>query len=394
MTPTTLPSAARSLEKCAAHAGSPISAQSRKRRATLPTPTGVSYDSAARVLRFGSAVDDPGLAAARMTLRGGEANAEARVAMAAARAALTALSAQKMADYVPDLPAEQLDAIRPFVEDAVALALPQTKYSVEALLGPSIHFAYWAVFVVGADLDATIIFNRELIEHYVRENLPELSEGTRRNYRAWLFRVAEAVNPEANPRNPMPLNERTLESPYDDNELVALDRWAAGQRTAYMRRGASTLISLGAGAGLTTAEIASLRRESVSVSPDRVVTITVTNDGRARSITLRARYEKSLAKTILDLPSAAFVFLPNRTSTETNVVSAFVSRTSRPTGTPTVRVRRLRNTWLVQQMTDRVDVFTLMEAAGLQSLESISRLASYVPRPSDEARASQLRGKK
>jgi hypothetical protein len=39
-------------------------------------------------------------------------------------------------------------------------------------------------------------------------------------------------------------------------------------------------------------------------------------------------------------------------------------------------------------------VFTLMEAAGLQSLESISRLAIFVPRPSDDDRTAQLRGKK
>jgi hypothetical protein len=45
-------------------------------------------------------------------------------------------------------------------------------------------------------------------------------------------------------------------------------------------------------------------------------------------------------------------------------------------------------------MANRVDVLTLMEAAGLKSLESISRLASFVPRPSDQERIEQLRGTK
>ncbi|MCY7287249.1 MAG: hypothetical protein LH624_03110, partial [Cryobacterium sp.] len=94
------------------------------------------------------------------------------------------------------------------------------------------------------------------------------------------------------------------------------------------------------------------------------------------------------------VPMGAFVFLPKRTRAENDIVSAFVARSSTPAGSPTIRARRLRNTWLVDLMTDRVDVFTLMEAAGLQSLESISRLAIFVPRPSATDRAAQLRGKK
>ena len=352
------------------------------------------YDSADRVLRFGGTSDEPTVAAARMTLRPGQATEESRAAMAAARAAMPPATAKRMADYDPELPAEHVRTIRTFVEDAVALTLPKTSYSVETLLGPSMHFAYWAVNVVGADLDATIIFNRELIEHYVRQAMPGLEEGTRRNHRAWLFRVAEAVNPEANPRNPMPLNERRLETPYTEDECADLDRWAAGQGTPYMRRGATVLIALGAGAGLTSAEIATLRRDSVTVSPDRVVIINVTNEGRVRTVPVAARYEKSLAKAIKDLPGESLVFLPKRASTEKDVVSAFVGRSSRPDGTPTVRARRLRNTWLVQHLSNRVDVSTLMQAAGLLSLESISRLAGFVPRLSDDARTAQLRGKK
>jgi len=53
-------------------------------------------------------------------------------------------------------------------------------------------FVHWSVFVVGCELDAEIIFDRDLIDTYVREALPaNLVPGTRRNYRAWILRVAE-----------------------------------------------------------------------------------------------------------------------------------------------------------------------------------------------------------
>ena len=372
---------------------SPLSARPSASHTGLPVHA-AACDTLAEILRFGTANHDPQLAAARTMLRGGEVSADAQAAMASIRAAMPASAVKMMVDYTPDLPAENVAQIRAFVEDAVAMALPQTTYTVETLLRPTMHFIYWAVFVVGAEQDATVAFQRELIEHYVRETMSNLTEGTRRNYRTWLFRVAEAVNPEANPHNPMPLNQRALDTPYTSGELALLDGWAAGQSTAYSRRAATTLVALGAGAGLSSREIAFLRNDAVTIGDDRSVTINIAEGGRPRQIPVAARYEKALTKAVKGMPGERFVFLPQRTRTKNDVVSAFVARTSRPTGTPTVRVQRLRNTWLVQQMTNRVDVLTLMEAAGLKSLESISRLASFVPRPTEQARIAQLRGTK
>ena len=349
-------------------------------------------DTLAEILRFGTANHDPRLAAARTTLRGGEVSADAQAAMASIRAAMPASAVKMMVDYTPDLPVEYVDQIRTFVENAVAMALPKTSYAAKTLLSPAMRFTYWAVFVAGAEQDATAVFQRELIEYYVRETMGELREGTRRNNRAWLFRVAEAVNPETNPRNPMPLNQRGMDTPYTSGELDILDGWAAGQGTAYSRRAATTLVALGAGAGLSSREIALLRNDAIILAADRSVTIRITEEGCPRHIPVAARYEKALTKAVKGIQGERFVFLPQRTRTGNDVVSSFVARTSRPTGTPTVRVQRLRNTWLVQQMTNRVDVLTLMEAAGLKSLESISRLASFVPRPSDTERTAQLRG--
>jgi integrase len=362
--------------------------------------SGVTYDSAAELLRFGDCSDDPRIAAARMTLGRGSVHDDAREAMKVIRGEMSAATARKLADYVPALPAGDIQKIRTFVEDAVVLALPQTQYSVETLLRPCMRFVYWAVFVVGCPLDATVVFDRELIEEYIRSAAPRrddgspLTDGTLRNYRAWIFRVAEAVNPEKNPRRALPLNARSMDEPYNAEELVALGRWAAGQGTPYMRQAANTLIALGAGAGLSSGEIALLRAESITVSENGLVTIEVVDGDRVRHVVVVAKYEKRLAKAVRKIPAGAFLFLPKRTRADNDIVSAFVARSSTPPGSPTIRVRRLRNTWLVRQLTNRVDVFTLMEAAGLQSLESISRLAIFVPRPSDDDRTAQLRGKK
>ena len=223
--------------------------------------------------------------------------------MAEFRASAHPDAIERLQNYVPSIPSAHAAQIRQFVADAVTLTLPQTAYSVDALVGPVTGFVYWAVFVVGSDLDAGIIFDRELIESYVRDELPAThSDGTRRNYRAWITRVAEAVNPDRNPRAPMPMNARSMDAPYTDDELIALDRWAAGQRTAYLRENAAVLAALGIGGGLTSIEIAQLTREAVTVHDDGMVEIHVSVKGEfKRRVIITAAWERILADHVTDM---------------------------------------------------------------------------------------------
>jgi hypothetical protein len=355
----------------------------------------VTYDTSARILRFGNIREDTQLILARTTLSAGtDVTDDARAAMNDFRSELSAEAVQKFRDYAPDLPSVDVDTIRSFVVDSITLALPKTTYAVETLLLPVTQFVHWAVFVVGCELNAALIFDRDLIDSWVRDELPaHYAPGTRRNYRAWVSRVAEVANPDKNPRAPMPLNARSMSEPYSENDIVALDRWASGQPTPYLRSNAAVLVALGAGAGLSSIEIVQVQRQSVSMHDDGTVTINVVVKGEhKRQVVVSAEFEKTIAKQVQGLPPEAFVFLPRRSRTENDVVSAFVARTTHPTGTPSVTVRRLRNTWFVTQLTNRVDVLSLMDAAGLESLESISKLARFVPRPTSDERIAQLRG--
>lgn len=167
----------------------------------------MTYDKSEKVLRFAEVFEDRRLVLARTTLQLNSAQPNGAVAaMVEMRAATDVSALARLANYMAPLPPANAAVIRDFVADAITLTLPQTVYTVEALVGPVTLFVYWAVFVVGCDQDANIIFDRDLIESYVRDELPAThSDGTRRNHRAWITRVAEAVNPNKNPRAPMPL---------------------------------------------------------------------------------------------------------------------------------------------------------------------------------------------
>ena len=184
-----------------------------------------------------------------------------------------------------------------------------------------------------------------------------------------------------------------MEPPYNTDEMVVIRRWSEGQSTQYRRNGAQTLIALAAGAGLSAVEIAHLRRDCVELLPDGAVEIHVHVDGNfKRSVIVASPFDKKLAQFVAPLDGNRMVFLTDRNRTVNDVVSAFTSKLAAPPGTPPITARRLRNTWLVTHLANRVDASTLMQAAGLESLESISRLASFVPAVSDADRIAQLRG--
>lgn len=365
----------------------------RSFRSTLMyhSPEEVPHDNKAELLRHCKPEDHPILGSVRMSLMIGAETRESKAAIEQVRNSLSHDVRQALTSYTPTLPKADVAKIREFVESAIVLTLPLTSYTVTTLLRPAMHFVHWAFCICGAELDASVIFTQPVIEKYVHETMPTLTDGTKRNYRAWLLRVAESVNPDANPNNPMPLAARALEIPYTDDELDGLDRWAAGQRTAYLRENAEVFLALGIGAGLSAKEMVQVRAKDISADANGAVIVTVAGEP-GRTVVVTARYEQTLSHAASNTPASAFVFLPKRTRTTNDVVSAFVSRTERPRGTPTVRSRKMRNTWLVLHLTNRVDVTTLMQAAGLQSLESISRLAQFVPSPSDTERTAMLRG--
>ena len=343
-------------------------------------------------LRFGNPAN-PDLQLSRGVFDMSESRPErAREAMEQLRIGLGEGPAEKVRSYTPQLPKAKVAVIRQFVEDSVTLAQPLTKYSVETLMRPVMHFVYWSVFVLGYELTPEL-FEPDNVQAYIDEAIDGKTDGTRRNYRAWIIRVAEVVNPDRNPIRSKPLNGRGMEPPYNTDEMVVIRRWSEGQSTQYRRNGAQTLIALAAGAGLSAVEIAHLRRDYVELLPDGAVEIHVHVDGNfKRSVIVASPFDQKLAQLVASLDGNRMVFLTDRNRTVNDVVSAFTSKLAVPPGTPPITARRLRNTWLVTHLASRVDVSTLMQAAGLESLESISRLASFVPAVSDADRIAQLRG--
>ncbi|MDQ2729790.1 MAG: hypothetical protein M3Y91_18470, partial [Actinomycetota bacterium] len=164
--------------------------------------------------------------------------------------------------------------------------------------------------------------------------------------------------------------------------------WAVGQSTPTRRRDATTLLALGAGAGLAVEDIAEVTAGMVTID-DAGVLVAVPGR-RARLVPVLASWEAPLIQAAETVPIGRHLFGENRTTANKNFVSNFVDKSAGVGIKPSVQ--RLRATWIVGHLAARTPVVPLMTAAGVESLEALTRYLRFVP-GTDAAEARQaLRG--
>ncbi|WP_111720312.1 tyrosine-type recombinase/integrase [Homoserinimonas sp. OAct 916] len=276
-----------------------------------------------------------------------------------------------MQKYQPQMKATHWEQIRAFVHEAVSVAAPHTAYSERLLLTPVSAFALWAWRDAALPLDQEVLFSREVIEHFVRTNPRKLRPSALRNYRTMLLRMAEALLPDEQPAAMRPLNDRAGVPPYSTDEVESLQSWALGQGTELKRRKGALMLSLCAGAGLRSTEIAALNRSHILID-DQGIVIRV----GSREVPLLASWESWLQAGLKDVSDDDSVFGRPVRKQSKNLLSGFVETT---TGDLKPRSDRLRATWLVTHLRAGTPMKALMAAAGIAKFENLSRYLSYVP---------------
>lgn len=279
--------------------------------------------------------------------------------------------------------------IEAFVRGAVADAQPATVYRAANLLSTTSRHVLWCWQTAGLALDREVLFDRNVIEEFIVYGCPTLSPASRGNLRSQLLRMSETLlGPEGSLPRLTPLSPSDPVRPYLPYELVALRSWAAGQATPTARRDAATILALGAGAGLTSEDIAGLTAGMVTVD-DAGVLLAVPGR-RARLVPVLAAWEQPIIEAAAVIPADRPLFRQHRTGTYRNFVSNFVNRSAGVGIKPLMQ--RLRATWIVGHLAASTPVAPLTTAAGVESLEALARYLRFVPGidPAEARRA--LRG--
>ncbi|WP_411098861.1 hypothetical protein [Streptomyces sp. x-45] len=293
-------------------------------------------------------------------------------------------------DYHPRLPAERWEPVSGQVRAVVTAVAPATCDIARRLLYVVSRLAVWADSV-GLPRDPGLWLRTETIDRFVLSGLAGRPGGTVQSCRCWLRRTREAVvwvqRGEAPPirikadRSPRP--------PYEEHELAALRRWVE-LLPGRARLDGLALMALAAGCGLAPGELRAVRGRDLRAMPQGVVLVDA--PWLDRLVACRAEWEEALAE-LGELAGEAYLFRPGRkVEAAKNLVSSWSLRHRPHVGLARLEARRLRTTWIVGLLRQRIDPVLIAQAAGMRSAAALGPYFHWVPPLSPEQAAELLRG--
>ncbi|MEO9322285.1 hypothetical protein ABFT23_02265 [Nocardioides sp. C4-1] len=229
---------------------------------------------------------------------------------------------------------------------------------------------------------------------FINLGTDDLLETSRTNYRCRLDLIATGLTtgPVAATVAASAKSGEAID-PHTPAEVATLWVWAHGLRPATRRDRIVGVLVLGLGCGLRSSELINVYPESVSFDADGAHVI-VAGGGHPRVVTCDQVWEDRLAELVANTEPGHPLTSPWRRDQATARGLQNALATAQHTDTPVAwfSPRSLRNTWLVQRLTEGTPIPTLMEAAGIESVEALKAYLTYVPAQTPGDRAASLRG--
>lgn len=257
----------------------------------------------------------------------------------------------------------------------------------------------WAV-TTGEALDRDHLLSAQTRARFVNIALAHMTDQARRNYRCRLDLIATALSgtPIA-PTVDKPAAFLEAVEPHTDAQVADLWLWVNGQRPASRRDRLVPALILGLGLGLRAAEIVTLRRDDITIDRDPsgavsgVHAVVTDTRGATRTVTCTTTWEQRLAEWVEGVEPGHLVNTKWRTEATTArmLQSSLAIAQHRTTPPVWFSARSLRNTWLVGHITAGTPVPTLLDAAGIESIEALKAYLPWVPVLTGLDRAAVLR---
>ena len=271
-----------------------------------------------------------------------------------------------------------------FARQAAAAAAPSTRARANALLWAAARLAAFAV-PLGLEAVPEVLLHPSVIERFA-VSAPGLSGSARRTLRANLRFLARTVVPALAPADAALPRERA-KAPYSPAEIAGYLALAGAQPTPARRMRAAGLVALGAGAGLTGADLRGVRGTDVTCRSGGVI-VEVRYGTRPRVVPALSRYHDIL------LASAQFagpgLVTGGTSAVRKNITTPLTRSLAGGTGLPRLEAARLRMTWLAD-CARLLGLATFMHAAGITCSQRLGDLLATLE-PAGEAEAVTLLG--
>lgn len=256
-----------------------------------------------------------------------------------------------------------------FVRDAVIRVLPTSTYDEATLRTVTRRLCRWAIDEA-LPIDVSL-FQPSSIERHILEGLPNYTWASRSNVRSILLRMSEALLGENAARiRHLPIGPSSASEPFTADEAATARAWASAQKLS-RRMSAAALVGLGAGAGITAGELTAMKVSDVAEDGSSVTV----RQGRSRTVVVDPPYRGLVKRAVKNRGPGEWIFAPQRRVAGKNLVSGFVAHN--PSESVAINSRRLRATWIVEQLRAGVPPMELRLASGVESLSALDRFLRY-----------------
>lgn len=254
------------------------------------------------------------------------------------------------------------------------------------------RYVDWAYRIMGTDLDDEEIFDRDLIAYYAINVLKDQAPKSYGAVRGRLLAVANHLLP-ADKRlvKLQSVPHAAYQAPYSAAEIESLKLWASSSSTPYMRHCCWVLLTYCLGAGLTPADLGTLRGRNIVETPEGV--IIHVGGKNPRQVAMLAEWEDYALVLAEAVEADAFLFRPESHGGKHAITTDIINRTRAQAQRFGVRVntKRMRTTWYVRLLNCGVRLNTVITAAGLKTPSSLDRVIPFLEQEPYEAAVAALR---
>ncbi len=284
--------------------------------------------------------------------------------------------------WTPRLCSKQVAA---FTKKMVAGCSPASPARARALIHAVAKLASFAENH-GVPLKAETVFRTSTIERYLSTEATKLTPATARTVATNLKAAARLLIEDPSPGRKRHPRERA-KAPYSASEIERYLALAAWQPTESRRMRTAALICLGAGAGLTGADLRHVRGTDVKeVSGGLVVQVFGVH---ARIVPVLKRFQEPLGAAAR-FAGDSFI-IGGTDSARKNVTSGLVASFAGGKDLVPLETRRLRATWL-SSTAEAIGLNAFMEAAGVVCSQRLGDIVSHLPPASEQDAVRLLSG--
>jgi len=287
--------------------------------------------------------------------------------------------------------AEHWAVIRDFVIEVMEETIVYSIATPDTYMAAVARYVDWCRRVMGLALNREEIFDRDLIAYYAMSATEHLNRNAKGSLRSRLLWVGDHLIPGGiRPRTMERLGRVPATAPYRSDEVSGLKMWAAAQGTAYMRHACWTGLTFGLGAGLTSLELAHLRREDVQETEHGVI-ITITGGRSPREVAMLAEWEDYALVLARCVGPGAHIFKPDAPERSGAMAGYTYRRTkARPEGMQ-INLARMRITWMIRVLNAGCPVPVFLKVAGLNTMTGLEKIIPYLDDATAEESAALLR---